>query len=73
MGELDGVTHEVDQYLSQAVGIAAHHCRDVVGNAAYYFNGLFLKARTDDIAHIIGEQFDVKINVLEFDLPGLDF
>jgi len=71
-GELCGVSHQVDQYLLDAVGVPQYPGGQAVTDSAQQLNALIFSGLYK-FAHIIDQHFQIKIDFLEIYLPGLYF
>ena len=71
--ELDGIAHQVDQYLPQAHGVAAHLGRYVESDIAGQFEPLGMGARRADLDGLLHCFPQAKFDAFQLELAGFDF
>jgi hypothetical protein len=73
LGELDGVVHQVDEHLAQAIRVAAHLGRNRRIDLAVEFDALGLGAAGEYLNGLLDGVAQAEVDALQFQLARFDF
>src|SRR6516165_5036806 len=72
VGELDGITHKVDNDLSQTNRVAEDAIRQISLNMAAQFQFFLMSARGKQANRVLKGVAEIKVSCIEFELSCLD-